>query len=100
MNSLLTTEEVAEFLRTGPSQVRELVRAGLLAAVNIATGKKRMAMRFAPEEVEAFVKRRTTVQVPLDTPRPKRREQIAAYAPMDFLDKLARGEVRSKRATS
>lgn len=95
MEPLLTTAEVAEQLRTSSSQVRELVRAGLLSAVNIATGKKRMAMRFQQSEVDDFIRRQTTMQLPPESlPKsPRRREQIASYQPLELLERAARGEL-------
>ena len=51
---LLTSHQVAEILGVNEQQVRKLTRLGLLAGINISTGRV-PRWRYDPEEVRRFI---------------------------------------------
>jgi excisionase family DNA binding protein len=55
---LFTPGEVAQQLRVTAEQVRSLIRAGKLVAINVGTGPKRPLYRITPEALEEFLARR------------------------------------------
>lgn len=54
---LLTSHQVAAFLGINEQQVRKLTRLGLLAGINISTGRV-PRWRYDPEEVRRFIESR------------------------------------------
>lgn len=67
--NLLTPEDVAAELKVTAEQVRNLIRHGQLAAVNVGAGKKRPLYRITRQGLQDFLSRRYQ---PGPAVRPKR----------------------------
>ena len=66
--TLLTIENAAERLACSDDQIRKLIKADELTAVNIGSGQQRRCIRVAGDSLRAFIKRRT-----IQTPAPRRK---------------------------
>ena len=76
---LLTPEETAERLRVSAKQVRCLIRRGQLAAINVASGKKRPLYRITELALRDFLDKRWQ-------PGPEiRRKQFKQHPPVQDL---------------
>lgn len=53
--SLLRPKEAAAYLGIGETKLRELVHRGLLPWIDLSGGEKRKAMRFHPDDLDAFI---------------------------------------------
>jgi len=59
---LLTAGEVAEILNIEKATVYEAVAKGRLPAVRLWRGRRRSLIRFRRDDIEQFIRARTTVQ--------------------------------------
>ena len=78
----LTPPMIAKRLRVSPEKVLNWIRKGELRAVNISDGGRRPRYRVAPDDLEAFLKRRE-VQPPPPIQRRRRRRQPPEGGPID-----------------
>lgn len=58
--SLLTPEQVAELLAVRPQTVRDAAWRGKLPCVRLWRGKRKSLLRFRREDIDAFLRERTT----------------------------------------
>ena len=57
---LLTAEQLAEDWQTSPQMVRRLALRGELASIRVSE----RSLRFAPEDVQAYLERRREAMIP------------------------------------
>lgn len=77
MRELLTPPQVAEMLGVDPCTVREWIRSGELPGVNLASDTAtRPRFRVRPEDLDAFLERRSVSPPP--EPRRRRRKPTTA----------------------
>ena len=72
---LLTPNDVGKRLRVTAEQIRELIRKGELAAINVETGSKRPLYRIAPQALQQFLSRRWQPGAAVRTKRTSRQRQ-------------------------
>lgn len=80
----LSPNEIAEVLGISADKVIDLIRAGKLKAINVATGDKRARYRVAPEDFQAFLEQQAVKPkaniVPTQRRRKAKLEKVTRYS--------------------